>query len=214
MVYGKQEGSLPTNINRRYKNSNLQTRCISCRKIPTIPLIRSFVAYRRIKFKSDSLKRKRSLEQTLEGGNSRLITRLVETRVLGHSARTRDFFFFFFTSIGTYNVPLGNESCAATYFGGTEFAIARESGRQWPASAARDQTVRFAWLQHCTVKGQTQSNARTPVRSHVCNPSSLSRHFYGDGADLVIVYFDPESTAYQWIIRCGKKNVVRKIMME
>ncbi|EGI67544.1 hypothetical protein G5I_03938 [Acromyrmex echinatior] len=45
--------------------------------------------------------------------------------------------------VGTYDVPLGNESCAA-YFGETEFAIARESDRQWPASAARDQAVYFA----------------------------------------------------------------------
>ena len=123
--------------------------------------------------------------QSFERGNSRL-SRLFEIRVLGHSALyiTRIilysafgisfFFFFFFSSsltvvldVGTYGVPLSNESCAA-YFGETEFAIARESGRQWPASAARDQAVCFAWLQHCTVKGQTQSNARMhDARLHV-----------------------------------------------
>ena len=124
--------------------------------------------------------------QSFERGNSKSITTIRNTSFRSfraiHNAyyiifRIRNFFLlflFFFSSslnvvldVGTYGVPLSNESCAA-YFGETEFAIARESGRQWPASAARDQAVCFAWLQHCTVKGQTQSNARMhDARLHV-----------------------------------------------
>lgn len=159
-VYGKQEGSLPTEI-RVFKsaNSHLDNSCGQhCRPPRTgefelfgLPPSGDLGSWR------ESLDR-----ESLEAPRSRTHSgSLLFPSFLFNSSRERAVLSSRRNSTACHSAM----GPGAAYFDGTEFAIARESGRQWPASTARDQATRLASPQHCTVKGQARPNARTIARN-------------------------------------------------